>query len=301
MAITEKQRIARAKGIGSSDIGAIMGYNPYRTAHDVWLEKTGRTEGFMGNEHTMRGEILEPAILKLAELDIGHKIVAPKSPFVRGLLRANVDGMIEKYAKGQPIVEAKSSMVSDGWGEPGTDEVPHHVHLQVMHQMLCAESDFTYVVRLGGFYKMDIYHIEFDRDIAEAIETAADVFWNGHVVTDIAPDITDATGGTLAYYGGLERDNDLHAPIDPKLCHDFVTADREEKEAKKRKDTAKAKIMQLLGEASNGDVDGYKVKVTSCAGRKSVDTKVLEKDHPEIIEKYVKYGPVWSRTTIKPA
>lgn len=300
MAITEKQRIARAKGVGSSDIGAIMGFNPYRTAHDVWLEKTGRVEGFEGNAHTVRGEILEPAILKLAELDIGHRIVAPKSPFVRGLNRANVDGMIERYAKGQPIVEAKSSLVSDGWGEPGTDEVPHHVHLQVMHQMLCAESDFAYVVRLGGFYKLDIYHIEFDRDIAEAIENATDAFWNNHVVPDIAPPIDDASRGTLAYYGGLERDNDLHAPVDPKLCYDYVIADREEKEAKKRKDLAKTQIMAALGDASNGDVEGYKVKVTSCKGRKSIDTKALEAECPDIAEKYTKCGPVWSRTTIKP-
>lgn len=300
MAITEKQREARKKGIGSSDIGAIMGYNPYRSAHDVWLEKTGRTEGFEGNAHTVRGEIMEPAILRLAEIDIGHKIVAPKSPFVRGILRSNVDGMIEKYAKGQPIVEAKSSMVNDGWGEPGTDEVPHHVHLQVMHQLLCAESDFAYVVKLGAFYKLDIYHIEFDRDIADHIEAAAVKFWRCHVEDDIAPPIEAATSDTLAYYSAIERGNDLTAPVDPLLCQEYVLAAREETDAKKRKETAKARIMQQLGDASNGDAEGYKVKVTSNKGRRSIDTQRLEKDHPEIMEQYVKYGSPWSRTTIKP-
>lgn len=298
--ITEKQREARSRGIGSSDIGAIMGYNPWRSAHDVWLEKTGRTPGFEGNDHTLRGEIMEPAILRLAEIDIGHKIAAPKGPFVKGVLRANVDGMIGEYKKGRPIVEAKSSLVSDGWGEPGTDEVPHHVHLQVMHQMICAESDFAYVVKLGAFYQLDIYHIEFDRDMAEAIEAHAQRFWTEFVEWDHPPPIEVATRDTLAYYGGIQRDNDLSVPVDPELCKSYVIADREAKEAEERKNAAKARIMAMLGEASIGVAAGFKVKVTSCKGRRSFDDKTLEKEHPDLAQQYIRFGSPWSRTTIKP-
>ena len=32
----------RSKYLGGSDIGAILGFSKYRTALDVWLEKTGR-------------------------------------------------------------------------------------------------------------------------------------------------------------------------------------------------------------------------------------------------------------------
>ncbi|RPI49081.1 MAG: hypothetical protein EHM49_10505, partial [Deltaproteobacteria bacterium] len=34
----------RRKGIGGTDISAIVGLNPHKTALDVWLEKTGNAE-----------------------------------------------------------------------------------------------------------------------------------------------------------------------------------------------------------------------------------------------------------------
>jgi len=40
--LTTEQRAARMTGIGASECAAIMGFDPYRTAHQVWLEKTGR-------------------------------------------------------------------------------------------------------------------------------------------------------------------------------------------------------------------------------------------------------------------
>ncbi len=32
----------RAKSLGGSDVAAILGLSPYRTAVDVWMEKTGK-------------------------------------------------------------------------------------------------------------------------------------------------------------------------------------------------------------------------------------------------------------------
>lgn len=34
----------RAKGIGGSDAGVIMGLNPYKSAYQLWMEKTGQAE-----------------------------------------------------------------------------------------------------------------------------------------------------------------------------------------------------------------------------------------------------------------
>lgn len=42
MPITQKQREFRRSHIGSSDIAAILGKDPYKTAYDVWLDKTGQ-------------------------------------------------------------------------------------------------------------------------------------------------------------------------------------------------------------------------------------------------------------------
>ena len=57
-----KAMMDRSKTIGASEIGAILGVNPYMTPADVWMVKTLRKPEFAGNEATERGLILEPAI-----------------------------------------------------------------------------------------------------------------------------------------------------------------------------------------------------------------------------------------------
>jgi predicted phage-related endonuclease len=41
----EEWLVLRRKGIGGSDVSAILGINPWKTAMDVWLEKTGEIGG----------------------------------------------------------------------------------------------------------------------------------------------------------------------------------------------------------------------------------------------------------------
>jgi putative phage-type endonuclease len=52
----------RKKGIGSSDIGTILGVNTYKTAHELWMEKTGAKvpEDISNNYAVKRGQALEP-------------------------------------------------------------------------------------------------------------------------------------------------------------------------------------------------------------------------------------------------
>jgi len=300
MAITDKQRIARMKGIGSSDIGAIMGCNPFRSAHDVWLDKTGRAVAFEGNDHTRRGDVLEPAILQLASMELDEKIAAPKGAFVKGILRGNVDGQINRYGKGEKIVEAKSSLVDEGWGEPGTDEIPEHVFLQVMLQMMTAESDFTYAVKLGAFFKLDIYEIEYQRDIADMIEYSANKFWQDNVIADFPPPIDKATDGTLDYYGSRQRDGGKEALVDPKLCKEYYDAHIAMTAAESAKKLAKVKIQQQLGDCAVGKVEGFACRATTCKGRSSIDKKMLEKHYPEAYKAVHSYGNPYTMTTIKP-
>lgn len=52
----------RSKGIGSSDIGTILGINPFKTKRELFLEKTGliKPEDISGKKAVMKGVRLEP-------------------------------------------------------------------------------------------------------------------------------------------------------------------------------------------------------------------------------------------------
>ena len=74
--LTQQQRTDRMSGLGGSDIAAILGVSPYKTAVDVWLEKTGRAvNDNIGNENAVYwGNVLEDVVAKEYSKRNGVKI-----------------------------------------------------------------------------------------------------------------------------------------------------------------------------------------------------------------------------------
>ena len=65
----------RTMGIGGSDVSVIAGINPYKSAYQLWLEKTGQTEPAESeNEYTHFGTVLEPVIRKEFMERTGFKV-----------------------------------------------------------------------------------------------------------------------------------------------------------------------------------------------------------------------------------
>ena len=76
MPITEKQRQQRRGFIGSSDAAAILGADSYRTAYDVWAEKTGRLAPQADGDNAAAGlgNVLERSLLDMGAARLGLKI-----------------------------------------------------------------------------------------------------------------------------------------------------------------------------------------------------------------------------------
>ncbi len=53
--------------IGGTDVSAIVGQNPWRTRHSVWLELTGKTSPTPDNERFRLGRLYEPKVAGLFE------------------------------------------------------------------------------------------------------------------------------------------------------------------------------------------------------------------------------------------
>ena len=53
----------RTQGIGGSDVSIIAGINPFRSAYQLWLEKTGQAEPEEAeSEYAHFGTLLEPIV-----------------------------------------------------------------------------------------------------------------------------------------------------------------------------------------------------------------------------------------------
>ena len=188
--ITKEQRERRRSHIGSSDVAAIIGADPWRTAADVYWSKVGDLADDRPNAAMQLGNRMEKPILDFAEEKFGplHRDVEMIDEEY-SLLVANLDGLLQDRCE---VVEAKyvGPRGVDNWGQDGSDEVPDHVFLQTQFQMRVADAAVAHVVaaivRPEGL-SFECFHVGRDEDTIDSIVTAVLGFWKHWVQTKTAP------------------------------------------------------------------------------------------------------------------
>lgn len=130
----------RRKGIGGSDIGAILGVSPWNSRDDIFKIKTGQVQPEpqkSGSGALWRGSTWEARIATMyAENHPENTMVHCKSSWVNGEREhqfANLDGLIYDPGTSTPssILEIKTSSTPHSW-ENG---VPKYYRMQVLWYM----------------------------------------------------------------------------------------------------------------------------------------------------------------------
>ena len=186
--LTEEQHELRSQGIGASEIGAVVGVDPFRNALDVFLEKTGQVEPFAGNEFTEWGNRLEGVIAEAyadrmdVQLERSGTIVSSDADW----RMCTPDRLVIGADRG---VEVKNRNYFNWkeWGEPGTDQVPIEIAAQVHWSMSVTKLPRWDVAVLLGGNRLGIYHLEFDADIAKDLVAKGHAFWHDYVLPRITP------------------------------------------------------------------------------------------------------------------
>lgn len=140
MTLSPDQLEIRKQGITATDIAAIVGAHPWRSPLDVWLEKTGQRDSFEGNVRTKWGNLLEPVIREDYAERHGCRVEVPgtlEDP-LHPWRKATPDGIVYpggglEADRGLEIkVHGRDAILSGSlrYGEPGTDDVPHHELIQ---------------------------------------------------------------------------------------------------------------------------------------------------------------------------
>lgn len=251
MPITEAQRLARRNAVGASDVSKIIGADPYGSAYDVWLEKTGRLpDGQASNDAAEVGNRLESAVIGWAEEQIGaiERDVEITAPDLH--LKVHLDG---QHLESDRPVEAKTSgllgPLRENWGEYGSDDVPDRVIVQANVQMLVAKADLCYVPALIGGRGFTMYEIPFDADFAGRLAERVIDFWENHVQADVPPDGIPSIDNL---YRRVRQPNKI-VPIDPALIAAWEQAQDAVSAAKDIEKAAKAAVLTACGDAEAGE------------------------------------------------
>lgn len=261
--LTAEQLQQRKRFIGSSDSAAICGLNPYRTPYDVFCEKTGRVEPFVGNDATDAGDRLESAVISWALDKIGAKTFfrAP-SAITLGVLGAHIDCEAFLDDGEKVIIEGKTGGITtplqfDRWGEEGTADIPDHYQIQVQHQLACAGSDFqrAFVPALIPPRGFVLFVVERDNEAIDALIERCTDFWERHVKADVPPD----GAPTLDVAKRLRRRARTEVAIDPALVMEWQRAKEAKKAADDVEEYARAAVLAALGDAERGLFAGGEV------------------------------------------
>lgn len=140
---------------GSSDVAAIMGLHPFKTAADVIAEKAFDTRKVeVENDAIKIGNWLEPHLIQsLVEIEEDTILTEDSVCFAVSdddpILAAEPDGVFVK--KDDQLAEAKSTgivgPVFGRWGDAGTDQVPDWVVIQCQVQMYVHKRE---AVKIGA-------------------------------------------------------------------------------------------------------------------------------------------------------
>jgi len=290
----------RRKGIGGSDVAAIMGLSPWKTAYQVYQEKRKEVEDWKGNEATDWGSRLEPVIRQWYSDTTGRSVkvpdkllVHPKYPF----MGASLDGFTDDGR----VVEIKTARSGKDWGEPGTNQIPDYYAVQVHHYMTITGFQVADIpVSIAGG-SPSLYIVEADKEISEMIIEACAKFWE-RVQSGNPPDpVTYADA--VARYGKSNAEGSVIASEGAlagvaELKH--LIAQRKELEAVE--EDVKGRIIRFLGDTADTLIDsaGQTLVTYKLAnGRKSFDAKAFEKDNPNLYQKYIKTSEPQRRFLLK--
>ena len=275
--------------IGGSDAGAVVGLNPYKSAYGLWAEKTGKIPEFEGNTITRVGSFLEEFVADLFTEETGIKVRRKNRILVNDEYPwacADVDRLIVGE---KALLEIKTTNSPVAMKKFRKGEYPEQWYCQMTHYLAVTGLEKAYLAVLIECRDFKIFELERDEDEIAALMNAEKEFWN-LVKTDTPPtaDGTASTSETLvALYPESNGETvDLFGYENDLAQYISLTAQIKALEA--HKDEMANKVKAFLGEAGKGENERYRVSWTT-SERKSLDTKRLAQEHPEIdINQYYK-------------
>jgi predicted phage-related endonuclease len=287
-ATRDKDAIFRAQHVGASEASALFGCNPWLTEYELWHRKAGniatpefnalRHDGTPESERIYWGVRLEAAIIEAAKERFGYTDYPPADPpLTNGKgLGGHPDRRVICPDRGRGIIETKMVdwLEFKKWGA----EPPTHYLVQANgYAGLDGVAWFDILVLVGG-NKLERFKYEFRPKLYAETERRVEAFWRS--IRENRPPKPDFTrdGDVIAelYTPGTDAVVDLRGDnLAMSAALEWLQADAETKRWADLREAARAELMDKLGEAGVGLLDGITIKAPTVAA--SPDITITEK------------------------
>lgn len=299
---TPKNKI-RPFGIGGSDIAAILGLSPYKSAVELWSELVSRQPAPEQDcLHLRFGQFAESFVAQEYERKTGmHTVCHPGTIFhsTHGFMYGHVDRLVVKdpgkcavrdgVVTADRILECKtaSAFSRSIWGESGTDAVPHAYLVQCAWYMAitgCASADLAALI---GNSELRVYHIERDPQLEALILLQAQRFWCDHVLAQCPPEPTSASDAALLFPkespgSCVEANQQVLARV-----RDYRSLSQRAHQLGQECERVRAEILNYMGGHEKLTHRGSVLATWKCSrASQRLDTKSLSEAHPDIAREF---------------
>ena len=277
-----KQDITSTEAAGLFDAGS---YVNSRTFYELFNIKAGllQPKPFRDNDRTKWGNRLESAIaygiaedlgllvepfkvyMRIPELRIGSsfdfKVVGLADGFdgdqtARDMFKEHGPGILE--IKNVDALQFRRNWLEDG----DTIEATAQIEMQVQHQLEVADLNWSLIAPLVGGNTPKIVIRLRDHEAGAAIREKAAELWQRVAAGNPPPPDYTKDGDTIARVYVNNDGTEIDLSENPRLiavCANYSAAGLAEKEAKARKDAAKAEILDIIKHSKTVHAGAFKV------------------------------------------
>lgn len=304
----------RKKGVGGSDVSAIMGLSRYKGPYALWAEKSGLVipEDISDKPAVMVGNALEDPIRRWFRDRHPELVVTASNCILRSKRRpwaqASLDGVCHIRGSSRSdkssyaVLEIKTvgeRSIKDWYDDSGKLTLPIYYLCQVTHYLSVTGWSKAYVAALFGNRELVELEIMRDEDDIRAVESAVDEFWQ-RVQTGDEPPVDGSPGEAEALFKRHQTsDGEVWDCGDmPREVADYIYYKETADAAKERLEKAGNALKRLIGDRKGIKCPDY-IVTWPRGTRKTFDKKRFMADHPDLYEQYVTACPSNSGIRIK--
>ncbi len=281
---------ARENSIGASEVAAVLGLNPYKSAYTLWAEKTGRIAPMVNNIATRCGHALEGLATELYEEHTGERLFNPGDytifydatmPFLsctpdrivierhhydaEGVATGMYYDAIQRPVELKSIGERMAARMKEGEVQNA-----HLVQLQAQIAVLgTAAGDLACLIANRDF---QVFPFERHDRLIRGIRTKVSEFWD-RIQNDDPPEVDGSISTTTTLREIYAEDNagviELGTDADELLAH-LEEVKEDIKELSDEESAIKNQLIAMLAGNGLGLAGIRKIKFSTIAGSEHI-------------------------------
>jgi putative phage-type endonuclease len=189
----------RQQYLGASDVAAVMGLSPYKTAFQLYNEKTAAEPIDFTNEKIEMGNLLEPVIngifLKKPEIDEFYMLEEIQKQYTvkdYEFIKATPDIILNPNGT-ETLIPCDAKNIEVRFGNFENWEIPIDYYCQIQTQILSCNAPYGYLLVLFNGWHFEYFKIERNDKFIELIINSCVDFWENHILVNELPDIITNT------------------------------------------------------------------------------------------------------------